>query len=676
MIHFEALDSHLQISHALERGLRTWGKPPPVSLDEWARQNFHLSSESSYIEQAWNPWPFQRGIMHALSRDDIAEVTIKKSARVGYTKMLLAFLLYAAHHRRRNQAIWLPSDGDQKKFVKTELEPALRDVAAMKEVMPSRGMGRHRDNTLTQKKFAGCLLHILGGGSAKNYRSISVDVGVFDELSAFEQDIEGEGSPFSLGAKRVAGATFPKLVTGSTPKARGWCHLDARYQAADERMSYQIACPHCAGHHALSWGGPDEPHGFKFDRDTRAPDSVRHLCPHCAGLIDQADYLAAADAGVWINQAGDLWLHADGRFTRHDGSPTSPPRHLAFHVWAAYSPAVSWPQLVREFFAAHEKIETGDASMMKAFVNTTLGDTWQDEIERTDADELRLRAEPFALRHMPRGCLLLLCGVDVQGNRLEAQVWGIGRGGEMWSIDHRVFFGNPGQPDVWHELEQFLLEEKYTHACGTEHGIHATAIDSGGHHADMVYAFAHTHRSRRVHAVKGSSGTERGIENGNSKVGFSFRGKRERNGPTLWLVGTNLAKDRLASRLEVTTPGPGYIHLSNENSDEWFRQLAAEDRVTVRSRHGNQTRWVPNRKRNEVFDMTAYCIWLEERLNLWAPKNRKWWDDLEAKAEPPDLFSANPPPQAAKPAPDNPADNHAAEAAAADDETLFSPIPI
>ena len=43
------------------------------------------------------------------------------------------------------------------------------------------------------------------------------------------------------------------------------------------------------------------------------------------------------------------------------------------------------------------------------------------------------------------------------------------------------------------------------------------------------------------------------------------------------LVGTNLAKDRLASRLEVTTPGPGYIHLSNENSDEWFRQMAADD---------------------------------------------------------------------------------------------------
>ena len=86
MTHFEAFDSHLQISQALERGLRTWGKPPPVSLDEWARQNFHLSSESSYIEQAWNPWPFQRGIMHALSRDDIAEVTIKKSARVGIQK--------------------------------------------------------------------------------------------------------------------------------------------------------------------------------------------------------------------------------------------------------------------------------------------------------------------------------------------------------------------------------------------------------------------------------------------------------------------------------------------------------------------------------------------------------------------------------------------------------------
>ena len=45
--------------------------------------------------------------------------------------------------------------------------------------------------------------------------------------------------------------------------------------------------------------------------------------------------------------------------------------------------------------------------------------------------------------------------------------------------------------------------------------------------------------------------------------------------------------------------------------------------------------------------MTAYAIWLEERLDLWAPKKRKWWEELEQAVQPSiiDLFAAPPPEQ-------------------------------
>lgn len=631
-------DAEPQIAAALERGLRAWGRPEPLSLEEWSRQHFYLSAESSYVEQAWTPWPFQRAILACMSNDDIFEVTFKKSARVGYTKMLLAFLLYNAHHRRRNQILWQPTDEDRDEFVKTELEPALRDVSAMREVLPSVN-SRSKDNTLQAKKFVGSVLHTKGGKAAKNYRRVSTDVAVWDELSAFDGDIEKEGDPFTIGSKRVEGATFPKCIDGSTPKLKGMCLVDARYTVADERMTYQVPCPHCGEHHAITWGGKGEPHGFKFDRAN--PAGVQHLCPHCGALYGQADYLRMQEQGVWINEDGTLWLHMDGRFTRADGTRAEAPRHIAFHVWTAYSPAVPWAQIVREFIAALDAMEQGDDTKMKAWTNTTRGECWEGEIERTDAEELKQRAEPFKLKTLPRDCLLLLCGCDTQGNRIEAQVWGIGLGGQMWTIDHQVFFGNPAQDEVWHDLEDFLFGETYQHTSGTTQRIYATAIDSGGHHANAVYAFAHKHKGKRVHAVKGSSGAERSIENGNSKVSFDWKGRREKNGAVLWLVGTHLAKDRFASRLEVTQPGPGYVHLSRDNPDEWFRQLAAEDRVTVRSQYGSVTRWVPNRKRNEVIDMTAYVIWLEERLDLWAPKRRKWWADLEATVQPAidDLFA-------------------------------------
>jgi len=630
------------VDRALQRGLGAWAVEEPITLEQWARENFYLSAESSYVEQEWTPWPFQRAMMAVIGYDDVPEVSIKKSARVGYTKILLAAIGYNAEHRRRNQCLWQPTDDDAEDFVKSELDPMLRDVKCMRSVFPSY-LARHKDNTLQQKKFIGSILRVRGGKAAKNYRRISIDAGYLDELDAFDNDIEKEGAPDILAAKRLEGATFPKFVAGSTPKLKGFSLIDTRHSQADERFTFQIPCPQCDERHGLTWGGKDQPHGFKFERD---PDGnvtrVYHLCPHCTYPLAQSEYAAAAEAeGEWINERGDIWLRADGRFSTPAGDPVSAPRHVALHVWTAYSPAVAWAQIVREFLEAYAKHQEGDDTKLKAWTNTTRGEAWEGEIERTDAEELRTRAEKFPLRHVPRDCLLLLCGMDTQDNRLEAGVWGLGRGGQTWTIDHRVFFGNPALGEVWAEAEEFLREQEYTHASGRPQRIFATAIDSGGHHADAVYAFAHRLKALRVHAIKGVSGQERAIDNGNVRVGYKWNGRVEKYGPVLWHVGTNLAKDRFQSRLEVPTPGPGYVHLSDELSLEWFKQLAGEVRATRRMRGGTETRWTPSRKRIEVKDCLTYAIWLEERLDLWAPRRAKWWDQLEQAVQPDDdLFSA------------------------------------
>lgn len=654
---------HLQLAaveRSLQSGMAAWAVPEPMTLEEWAEEHFYLSAESSYVEQDWKAWPFQRAIMACISNDDIFEIDWKKSARVGYTKILLAAMAYFAEHKRRNQCIWQPTDDDAEAFVKVELNTMLRDCKVMHKVFPTY-LQRHQDNTLEQKKFTGSIAYIKGGKAAKNYRRISIDFGALDEIDAFDNDIEKEGDPVSLAEKRLEGATFGKLLVGSTPKLRGFSLIDARHKKADHRFTYQIRCPSCGGRHPLTWGGKDEPHGFKWDKGN--PDSVRHQCPHCDYALTQAEYLniwGEEKGAIWANETGTVFVTADGRFIDELGNPVETPRHVAFHIWTAYSPAASWADIVRDFLFAFEKQQEGDDAKMKVFVNTTRGETWDGEAEQTDEDELKQRAEPFPLKRMPRDCLLLLCGGDTQGNRIELGVWGLGIGGQMWSIDHQVFFGNPSQDDVWRDVEEFLFETEYEHACGLPQKIYATAIDSGGHHADEVYAFAHKHKSRRVHAIKGASSRERAIDHGNSKVSYRKNGKIEKNGPILWIVGTNLAKDRFASRLEVTTPGPGYVHLSSNNSDEWFRQLAGVARITQRLRHGTESRWTDTRKRVEVRDCNTYAIWLEERLDLWSPRKQRWWQDLEAAVQPPvdDLFAevpraparpALPLPQAAKP---------------------------
>ncbi len=642
------LEQLAEVERRLKRGMAAWGAPVPMTLDEWAREHFYLSAESSYVEQKWTPWPFQRAIMSAISNDDVAEVYLKKSARVGYTKIILAAIGYFAEHKRRNQGLWQPTDEDRDEFVKGELDPMLRDVECMRRVLPSY-LSRHKDNTLQQKKFIGSMLHLKGAKAAKNFRRISIDVGYLDEADACDRDVEKEGTPPKLILKRLEGATFPKFVAGTTPKLKGFSIIDDLMAVADARFTFQISCPHCGGRHAITWGGKDEPHGFKWTKGE--PGSVRHLCPHCSALITQAEFLAVAEDGVWISECGRYWLHNDGRFTTPAGEPLPAPRKVGFHVWTAYSPVVSWESIVSDFQSAQAEYVSGKPEALKTWTNTTKGESWEGDIERTDADELRARAEPFPLRQVPRGCLLLLCGADTQDNRLEFGVWGYGLGGEMWTIDHRVFFGNPAMPEVWDEAEEFLRTAEYRNAWGLPLKIHATAIDSAGHHTDAVYAFAHKLRSLRVHAIKGSSGVERSIENGNTKVGFRWNGRVERHGPVLWHVGTNLAKDRFQARLEVSKPGPGYVHFSDMLSDEWFKQMAGEDRATRqfngqrrasnRMAYGTETRWVPNRKRIEAKDCVTYAIWLEERLDLWSPAKAKFWQRLQQELEPEeDLFTS------------------------------------
>jgi phage terminase large subunit GpA-like protein len=621
--------SNLEV--AFNAGMQAFAVPPPQTLDEWASEHFYLSAESSYVEQEWRPWPYQRAIMSCISNDDIREVDWIKAARTGNTKIMLAAIGYFAEHKRRNQCMWRPTDADSVDFVKSSLDPMLRDVSAMKHVFPQY-LARHRNNTLDQKTFLGSVLRLRGGKAAKNYRDFSIDVGYIDEADAFDLDVEKEGDPFTLAAKRVEGATFPKMVVGSTPKLKGFSLIDARATQADMRVTFVVPCYHCGSMHPITWGGKDEVHGFKWtDKD---PETVRHLCRSCGSLMSQGEFLEVWERGYYRSADGLVRLDADGSFSSlDDGTPLEPPAHIAFvDVWTAYSPRASWVNIVKDFLAAHEVTAQGDQSKLKAFWNTTLGRVWELEVEKTDADELQARAEPYRLGEPPMGCLFLLCGVDTQDNRLEAVVWGYGRNGEMWCIDHQVFWGNPGKDDVWLELAEFR-EKEYRHTSGQVVRISGMAVDTGGHFTHAVYDFCAHHARRKVFAVAGRSGREKAIKDGSNKVDIDWRGRLRKFGVILWQVGTNHAKDLIYSRLQTTQPGPGYVHFSNELSDEFFRQMAGEvrgERVTAR---GRESRWQPIRKRVEAWDCTVYATWLEAHFEL-SRKPAKWWDELEELVQP------------------------------------------
>lgn len=621
------------ISRGVRTGLEVLRALPPMRLADWAAEHFVLAGESSHQRGGWEAWPFQIGILDWMGDDDIAELDVLKSKRVGYTKMLCASIAFDAAYRRRNQAVWQPTDDDRDSFVKSEIEPLIDGVPA---VAKARRATKGGEDTIKLKQFRGCVSHFLGGKAARAYRRITVAAVKLDELSAFDQQIEKSSDPFTLAEGRLEGAPFPKAICGSTPRIKDLDHTEHRAQLADVFMRYHIACPRCGVEHPLEFGSRKQAWGLKWDQGDIA--SVRHVCPHCREGITQAQYLAAWQ-GAWVCDKTGNRYGADRVWRDPIGQPIKPPRHVACHIWSAYSPQRDWPDIVKQYLAAHAKHKAGDDGPLQGFVNETEGRTWEAEYEQTEADYLKKRAtaEALPLGLVPRGACIVVGFVDVQGDRWEYSAWASGRGDETWCIDYRVIYGNTAELSEWDAKLGPLLDVTYPHAGGAVLALSNLSIDSG-FQTHQTYAFVRKHQHRKVYATKGESESGKAIKARRTLVDVKEQGRKTRRGVALWHIGTDTAKDLLHGRLQIAKPGPGYVHFADGLPDSFFAGITAEKRVPVRTRRGIEFRWdCPPGRRNEPLDCAVGCLFGFEMLELRRYSDLMW-SNLEASLEP-DLFS-------------------------------------
>lgn len=588
------------IKAAVRLGLESLRAEPPQSLSDWAAEHFILAGESSHQKGGWVAWPFQRGILDFMSDDRIEELAVKKSKRVGYTKMITAFVAYNIAHRRRKQALWQPTDDDRDSYVKSEIEPVLDGVPA---VRAARKQGKGVVDTIKYKPFRDSVLHLLGGKAARAYRRITVAVSILDEWSAFDQTIEKSGDPGSLAKGRLEGAPYPKFVGGSTPRIKGLCHVERACEESDAYVQYHIECPHCGGEHPLIWGSKDLPYGFKWEKGK--PETVRHVCPHCRESITQADYLPGGWplTGAWVCKKTGIRYDADGQWRNAKGELCRPPRTLGVHIWAAYSPQRTWASIVDEHEKAYRAMQAGDVGPMTSFTNETLGETWEIKGESSDEHALQQRAEDFPLGRVPVGALYLTAGVDVQRDRWEIAIWGWGRGLESWTVMHHVIYGNPANDADWEPVEQFLLQRFPQALHGGTLGLSAVSIDSSDQ-TQAVYNWVRNTQTRiaNLRAIKGDTNDNRNIVGPCSMQEVNHRGRKIAKGIKLWLVGVDNAKDLLLGQLAITEPGPGYVHTSQELPREWYEQLTAEQRILAKVQGRDVYKWVKRRPRNEVLD--------------------------------------------------------------------------
>ena len=604
----------------LERAALSAFRPPrKLTLSQWADNYAYLSSESSAEGGRWHTLPYQKGIMDAISSNNVEQVTVMKSARVGYSKILNHVIAYHIHQDPAPIMLVQPTIEDAQGYSKEEIAPMLRDTPCLRGVV-SDAKAKDGANTILQKQFPGGTLSLVGANSPRGFRRVSRRIVLFDEVDGYPASAGSEGDQIKLGIRRTEYYWNRKIVAGSTPTVKDFSRVERMFQQTDQRR-YFVPCPHCSHMQYLRW-----PNITWTDND---PSTAAYKCESCAELIPHSKKRWMVERGEW--------------------RPTAPGngKHIGFHIWAAYSysPNASWSNLVEEFLDAKH-----DAEQLKTFVNTVLGETWEDEYaSKIGADSLMERAakETYKQHCPPIEGLALTVGCDVQDDRLSLSVWAWGREEEGWLIDRVKLYGSPSRPEVWAQLDE-VLSTAYTNEAGEQLRVLSCAIDSGGHHTQEVYHYARERAALGVIAIKGMGQKGKPPLGKATKVDVNFKGKALKKGAQLFPVGVDGIKSLLFGRLKHNDPGPGYLHFYPTISTDYFEELTAEKQV-LRFRNGFPERiWVKkSQSPNEALDELNYAYAALHRLYQKYDR-RTIWDQLERTKEAkqaPSLRSAkqNPP---------------------------------
>jgi phage terminase large subunit GpA-like protein len=595
------------LNRAMQRAAALYAPPPILTVSQWADRYRKLSPEASAEHGQWitSRAEYQRGFMDAINDPAIETVVAMWSAQSGKTEAINNMIGYYIDQDPSPMLIVQPTEQMAEAWSKDRLAPMLRDTPCLRgKVKDPRS--RDSGNTLLHKQFPGGHITAIGANAPASLAGRPIRIVFGDEVDRYPASAGEEGDPVSLARVRARNFWNRKFIWTSTPTIRGASRIERLYESSDQRH-YHVPCPHCHAMQILMWAQIIWP--------TNQPELAVYACSGCGAEITDADKPEMLRRGTWVAE--------------------KPGGKIAgFHLNGLYSPWVTFAEMATDFVEAKR---SRSVEQLKTFINTSLAETWEDESITVDDGSLFSRREEYKAI-VPEGGLVITAAVDVQDDRLEAEViaWGIGE--ESWSIDVRPFRGNPAQPQVWRELDAYL-QQTFEHESGVQLRIACTMIDSGGHHTKQVYGFCRARQQRRIYACKGVAGPGKPLAGRPSKGNVI--------GAFLFPVGVDTAKEILYARLKLTEFGPGYCHFPKleQYDEEYFKQLTAEKQKT-KYRNGFPTKfWEKVRARNEALDLRVYAM---AALDALKPNFQQIAAMLEREAEkiehPPQVEAEKPKP--------------------------------
>ncbi len=572
---FDGRDGYGLALRAAARGIR-----PRVllSTSAWAARYRILTSKASAEPGRWNPdrIPYLAGIMDALDETHPAPLVIFiKSSQVGGSECGLNWIGRTMHLAPGPILALFPTEKSARKWVRTRLHGMLAATLELRRLIPS---GRKNDNanTVQEKHYPGGVLFTGSTRIPDDVAGVSTPKVLLDEVDRMPLILEDEGDPVDLAKRRAT--TFvgkAKIFEISTPTIEETSRINADWLASTMDR-YFVPCPHCGTFQVMSFDNLSWPDG--------KPELAALICEECAVPIIEREKTAMLSAGEWRAAHPERETECKG-----------------FHINGLYTPiglGDSWSDHAK----AWEKAR-GKPARVQVFFNTRRGEVVKGQNLKVDHETLKQRAEPYRLRTIPRGVLILTASADVQADRIEVSIVGHGRNESATLVDHTIFEGDPTRSDVWDQVDAYFAQE-LLNDCGVLMRIQCSFVDSGYLQTEVLN-FTRNKRSRHVYAAKGSSITARPPIGRPSFPDSKYRGKPDKNGAWQYQIGQHAIKTTLYGRLladDRATITERHFHFSNDLTSEYFRQLTAEH---FEPKIG---RFEKHYERNEALDLMVLAL--------------------------------------------------------------------
>jgi phage terminase large subunit GpA-like protein len=620
-------------------------KPPPkLNLVQWADKFRFVSLSATPGRWRTSEQPVAFGPMLAVTEADTHTVSMMAGTQVAKSELLVNTAYFFIHQEPSPILFVQPTQEAAEGFSKERFSPDLDRMPELREIIKT-SKAKDSENTIRHKAYPGGPLDFVGANSPTDLASRPKRVILCDEIDKYPPSAGAEGDPLKLAEERSS--TYrafgrSKSVRTCSPTEKGKSRIGREYAASDRRKCF-LACPHCGHEQVLAWANVQWSRG---PQDEHLPETAGIACISCGVIWSEQERHAALGELEFRSDHGwrqtrefyccgekrepDTWDDQGRACCPECGERSAYGGHAGFHVSKLYSKRHRLSDIVREFLDAQ-----GDPELLKKFVNTALAELWEAPGETLDGSGLIARAELYGPDDLPNEVSVITGFCDVQGDRLEVQLFGWGKDEEAWPFLYEVIHQDPAQPMAWKELDALALRT-FRRRDGKILRLAALGIDTGGHHGAQVYDFCRKRRGRRIFACKGIAG---------KKPIWPTLSTRSKSNDPLWLIGVDSAKDAIYARLKIQPslngePKPGFIHFPATEGfgPQYYEQLTSERRETRKRMGQPYIVWVlPDGKRNEALDTAVGALAVRRSLPRHIERG------LEYDIPPPDDLPPSPP---------------------------------